>query len=162
MANWVQDSILQEESPRRRAARIKYLISVADVCVFVFVKIECWLTSRKNCRRLQNYSSMTSIIAGLNAAPVRRLKRSWEQVNVRFMVKLGTCETLVDPGRNFKNYRHMLANISPPCVPYVGVYFSFLSGCTRDTYHHRIIKACSSELSHSCREVAKIHYPTIL
>jgi RasGEF domain len=53
------------------------------------------------------------IIAGLNAAPICRLERSWEIVTGRFRRQLGTCEALVDPGRNFENYRHTLVNISP-------------------------------------------------
>jgi hypothetical protein len=56
---------------------------------------------------------MTSIVTGLNAAPVHQLKRSWELVSAQYMGQLTACKTLVDPGRNFKNYRHILANISP-------------------------------------------------
>jgi hypothetical protein len=47
VANWVQDTILQEEFSMDRAAQIKHFISIADVCVFMFVKIEFWLMSRR-------------------------------------------------------------------------------------------------------------------
>jgi son of sevenless-like protein len=63
---------------------------------------------------------MVAIIAGLNAAPVRRLKCSWDVVNARHLRTLDTCEVMIDPHRNFKNYRTVLAAISPPCVPYIG------------------------------------------
>ena len=76
---------------------------------------------------------MASIIAGLNAAPIRRLEVSWTLINTRFMKRLGACEMLIHPDKHFKNYRHMLATISPPCVPYVGEYSSFLSSGTCGT-----------------------------
>jgi son of sevenless len=82
--------------------------------------IELRLNAPQNCRHIQNYSTMVSIIAGLNAATVRRLKRSWDLVTPRYLIKFNTCEAIIDPHRNFKNYRHTLANISPPCVPYIG------------------------------------------
>jgi len=70
---------------------------------------------------------MFAIIAGLNAAPVRRLRRSWEPVSARYLARLNICEAIIDPHRNFANYRQTLATISPPCVPYLGVFLRALS-----------------------------------
>jgi hypothetical protein len=69
---------------------------------------------------MHNYSSMVAIVSGLNSPPIRRLKRSWEQVNARHMAQLGTCEMTIDSGKNFNNYRSTLAKVSPPCVPFIG------------------------------------------
>jgi son of sevenless len=63
---------------------------------------------------------MVAIIMGLNAAPVQRLKRSWELVSAQYLAQLGACEAMIDSHRNFKNYHQALATISPPCVPYIG------------------------------------------
>jgi hypothetical protein len=63
---------------------------------------------------------MAAIISGLTAVPVRRLKRTWDLVPAQFHMQLGGCEVMIDPNRNFMNYRNVLAKTSPPCVPYIG------------------------------------------
>jgi son of sevenless-like protein len=63
---------------------------------------------------------MVAIISGLNNPPIRRLKRTWEQVNAKFMTLLGACEMTIDTGKNFANYRTTLAKVAPPCVPFIG------------------------------------------
>ena len=63
---------------------------------------------------------MVAIISGLNSPPIRRLKRTWEQVNAKFMTQLGACELTIDSNKNFTNYRTTLAKVSPPCVPFIG------------------------------------------
>lgn len=74
----------------------------------------------QRCRSLHNYSSMVAIVSGLSAVPVHRLRRSWELVNGRFMGQLTACEAIIDPNKNFTNYRQLLRSIFPPCVPYIG------------------------------------------
>lgn len=64
---------------------------------------------------------MVAIISGLNAVPVRRLKRTWELVNGRYIGLLTVCEAIIDPNKNFTNYRQLLTSIFPPCVPYIGM-----------------------------------------
>lgn len=80
----------------------------------------------QRCRGIHNYSSMVAIISGLNSPPIRRLKRTWEQVNTRFMSQLGACEMTIDSNKNFTNYRTTLAKVSPPCVPFIGEFHPFL------------------------------------
>jgi son of sevenless len=63
---------------------------------------------------------MVAIMSGLNGTPIRRLKRTWELVNQRFMAVLATCEATYDSNKNFSNYRSILARITPPCVPFIG------------------------------------------
>lgn len=75
----------------------------------------------QRCRMLQNFSSMVAIISGLNTPPIRRLKRTWEQVNGKFMQQLTQCESTIDTNKNFNNYRSLLQRIIPPCVPFIGM-----------------------------------------
>ena len=63
---------------------------------------------------------MIAIVSGLNSPPIRRLKRTWEQINQRSMTMLGACEMTIDSNKNFSNYRSLLARITPPCVPFIG------------------------------------------
>ena len=65
---------------------------------------------------------MTAVISGLNTPPIRRLKRTWEQVNAKFMSQLKVCESTIDTNKNFNNYRQTLARIQPPCVPFIGPF----------------------------------------
>ncbi|RDB17922.1 Cell division control protein 25 [Hypsizygus marmoreus] len=109
IADWVAESILSKEDSRRRAAAVKHLISVAD-----------------RCRTLNNFSTMIAITSGLNTPPIRRLKRTWEQVNQRSMAQFGACEMTIDSNKNFTKYRQLMASVTPPCVPFIGVFLSTL------------------------------------
>ncbi|ETW81850.1 hypothetical protein HETIRDRAFT_475375 [Heterobasidion irregulare TC 32-1] len=110
IAHWVADTVLSKEDSRKRAAIVKQFINVAD-----------------RCRNLLNFSSMIAIVSGLNSPPIRRLKRTWEQINQRSMTMLGACEMTIDSNKNFSNYRSLLARITPPCVPFIGVYLTTLT-----------------------------------
>ena len=66
---------------------------------------------------------MVAITSGLNTPPIRRLKRTWELVNQRFMAQLAVCESTIDSNKNFNKYRQTLATITPPCVPFIGTSF---------------------------------------
>ncbi|KAG1777155.1 ras GEF [Suillus placidus] len=106
-ANWVAYAILCKDEPRRRASIMKHFIT--------------------RCRHIQNFSTMLAIVSGLNSSPIRRLKRSWEQVSTRYMSQLETCETTINSYKTFNVYRSALAKVSPPCVPFVGVFLTALT-----------------------------------
>ncbi|KAL1950628.1 hypothetical protein VTO73DRAFT_5752 [Trametes versicolor] len=110
IANWVAESVLAKEDSQKRARVVKHFILLAD-----------------RCRGMQNYSTMTAVISGLNTPPIRRLKRTWEQVNAKIMSQLKVCESTIDTNKNFNNYRSLLATIQPPCVPFIGVYLTTLT-----------------------------------
>ncbi|KAG8968746.1 hypothetical protein FRC03_006201 [Tulasnella sp. 419] len=110
LASWVADSVLKKEDPKKRALVLKNFILVAD-----------------RCRYLQNFSTMAALIAGLNSPPIRRLKRTWEQVNTRIVALLDDLEKTLDSARNFTGYRAMLSRLEPPCVPFLGVYLTLLT-----------------------------------
>lgn len=116
------------------------------------------ILSLQRCRDLHNYSSMVAIISGLNAVPVRRLKRTWELVNARFLSQLNVCESIIDPNRNFTNYRSLLGRIFPPCVPYIG------QSCIPRSYQLawlKCIQVYSWQPWHSYKKVVRIPYPPI-
>ncbi|THH11669.1 hypothetical protein EW145_g522 [Phellinidium pouzarii] len=123
IANWVNSTILSKEDSRKRAALVKQFISIADVCLCYLsvneLVVDC-VCILKRCRNLHNFSSMAAIISGLNSPPIRRLKRTWEQVSGRFMSQLGTCEMTLDSTKNFTNYKATLAQTNPPGIPFIG------------------------------------------
>ncbi len=67
---------------------------------------------------------MIAITSGLNTPPIRRLKRTWEQVNQRFMAQFAACEMTIDTNKNFTKYRSLMASVTPPCVPFIGKQIS--------------------------------------
>ncbi|TFK20605.1 ras GEF [Coprinopsis marcescibilis] len=109
IADWVADLVLSKEDSRKRAQIVKHLISVAD-----------------RCRALNNFSSMIAITSGLNTPPIRRLKRTWEQVSQRYLSQFQACEMTIDSNKNFTKYRQLMASVTPPCVPFIGVFLSTL------------------------------------
>jgi son of sevenless-like protein len=110
IAHWVADTVLNKDDSRKRAMIVKQFISVAD-----------------RCRELKNFSSMIAIVSGLNSPPIRRLKRTWEQIAQKFMTLLAACEMTIDSNKNFSNYRSLLQRITPPCVPFIGLYLTTLT-----------------------------------
>jgi len=71
-------------------------------------------------RNLNNFSSMASIMAGLNSAPVLRLKRTRELVSQKTQAMKVELDKTLDSNKNFQNYKNMLKTINPPCVPFFG------------------------------------------
>lgn len=110
ISDWVAETILAKDDSRRRASVVKNFIAIAD-----------------RCKSLHNFPSMLAIVAGLNMTPIRRLKRTWEQVPQRFMTMLSQCETMLNTNKNFGNYRHKLSTIVAPCVPFIGVFLTQLT-----------------------------------
>ncbi|KZV68821.1 ras GEF [Peniophora sp. CONT] len=118
IAHWVADAVLEKEGARKRGLVVKYFITVAD-----------------RCRELHNFSSMVAIVSGLNAPPVRRLKRTWDEISQKYAGILSTCEVTIDSGRNFSNYRQLLQSVTPPCVPFIGVYLTTLTSIQNEEPH---------------------------
>jgi len=110
VAEWVADAVLSRDDSKKRAAIVKQFIAVAD-----------------RCRLLQNFSTMAALVAGLNSPPIRRLKRTWEQVNARSKAQLQEAEQTMDTNKNFTRYRAILKGAQLPCVPFFGVYLSVLT-----------------------------------
>ncbi|KAF8237166.1 ras GEF [Tricholoma matsutake] len=109
IADWVAESVLNKEDSRKRANIVKHLIGVAD-----------------RCRTMNNFSTMIAITSGLNTPPIRRLKRTWEQVNQRCMAQFGACEMTIDSSKTYAKYSQLMASVTPPCVPFIGVFLSTL------------------------------------
>ncbi|WRT68200.1 uncharacterized protein IL334_005175 [Kwoniella shivajii] len=110
MAGWVALHILSSKDVRQRATAMKILIQVA---------VEC--------RNLNNFSSMAGIVAGLNSAPITRLKRTKELLSAKTQTMKSDLDKTLDSTKNFANYRDMLKTINPPCVPFFGFYLSALT-----------------------------------
>ncbi|KAI5810996.1 ras guanine nucleotide exchange factor domain-containing protein [Peziza echinospora] len=110
LTNWVAEMILTQTEVRRRVVVIKHFIAVAE-----------------KCRQLNNFSTLTSIISALGAAPIHRLKRTWDHVPSRTAAILENMKVLMGTTLNFNEYRECLHLVNPPCVPFLGVYLKDLT-----------------------------------
>ncbi|WVQ83901.1 hypothetical protein IAT38_006045 [Cryptococcus sp. DSM 104549] len=110
MAGWVALCVLRGKEARTRAAVMK---------LFIHTAIEC--------RSLNNFSSMAGIVAGLNSAPITRLKRTRELLSQKSNNLKADLDKALDSSKNFSNYKAMLKTVNPPCVPFFGFYLSALT-----------------------------------
>ncbi|CAD7005399.1 unnamed protein product [Ceratitis capitata] len=67
--------------------------------------IEYWIETARECFNLGNFNSLMAIIAGLNLAPISRLKKTWSKVQ---SAKFSVLEHQMDPTSNFNSYRSTL------------------------------------------------------
>ncbi|ODQ68407.1 ras GEF [Nadsonia fulvescens var. elongata DSM 6958] len=110
LTDWVAFMILKQQDAKKRVYAIKYFVVVAE-----------------NCRKNNNFSSMTSIISALYSSTIHRLNRTWEQVPAKTMLILENMNKLMNSTRNFNEYRDVLRLTPPPVVPFFGVYLADLT-----------------------------------
>ncbi|ORX99639.1 ras GEF [Basidiobolus meristosporus CBS 931.73] len=110
VTNWVTETVLLEKEVRKRVAVIKHFISIGE-----------------KCRNLNNFNTLTAILAGLNSAPIHRLKRTWELINARSIGAFDGLKRLMNSTKNFGEYREELHSANPPCVPFLGLYLTDLT-----------------------------------
>ncbi|ODN75196.1 hypothetical protein L202_06394 [Cryptococcus amylolentus CBS 6039] len=109
LAGWISMSILAHKDPRARGAVWKH-----------------WVQIGVECRNLNNFSSLAAITAGLNSAPIARLRRTREHVSQKVLAIKADIDRNMDSSRNFSNYKDMLKTVNPPCVPFLGFYLTAL------------------------------------
>ncbi|CAF4703979.1 unnamed protein product [Rotaria socialis] len=88
LTSFVTTEIIKHTDRRLRKRLINYFIDAAYECL-----------------RLHNFNSMIGIIGGLNKQPVKRLRRSWEKVQLE---KFEQLEQYTNVSKNFTNYRLIL------------------------------------------------------
>jgi son of sevenless-like protein len=65
-----------------------------------------------------------AILAGMNSAPIHRLKRTWEMVPSKVNQILDSLKAAMDNKHNFSAYRKLLQQgTGSACVPFLGDYF---------------------------------------
>ncbi|XP_076057686.1 uncharacterized protein LOC143035072 isoform X2 [Oratosquilla oratoria] len=89
--------------------RLSYLVAT-HACSHVKRKvrvrlIEWWVEVARECFNIGNFNSLMGVIAGLNMAPVSRMKKTWSKVQ---SAKFSVLEHQMDPSSNFSSYRSTL------------------------------------------------------
>lgn len=107
---WVTANILLEHEIKRRAAVIKYFIAFAE-----------------QCRLLNNFNTLMSVLGALTSVPVERLTRTWQAVHQKSLAAYDQLKKIMRTDRNFAEYRDSLHSCNPPAIPFVGVYLQDLT-----------------------------------
>ena len=110
VTSWVAHAVVTQRDLKRRSNFVKYFIRVAE-----------------ECREIKNFSTLTSIMSGLNSAPVYRLKRTWDSVNDRLKSVSKELNRIMSSSKNFTEYRVLLSGTNPPCIPFLGVFLTDLT-----------------------------------
>lgn len=74
--------------------------------------------------QLQNYSSVLQILSALQSTPIRRLSDIWESMSQKSKKSFDQLASQMSPTQGWQQQREMLANKSPPSIPYVGMRLS--------------------------------------
>ena len=116
---WTINQVLGEKrSITKRVKAIKQLIRIATLAM-----------------KLNNYNTLFAILSGLMHLSISRLKSCWDKVPAKHLKQLQKLQQLMDPSRNFYNFRQQLmqklrddkgASIIIPFFPLVKKDLSFI------------------------------------
>jgi len=93
---------------------------------------------------LNNYNGVMQILTALQSPPVFRLKETWAGVEKErgLFATFKEMLALMSPLSNYFQYRSVLLNISPPAIPYLGVYLTdltFIELTNNDSLHEKSV-----------------------
>ncbi len=78
-------------------------------------------------KNLHNFHTAMSVVAGLNAATVIRLRNSWSLLPSKIVAVWDALQQLFSPESNSINLRNALVYASPPAIPYIGLFMKDLT-----------------------------------
>ncbi|CAG7827417.1 unnamed protein product [Allacma fusca] len=117
--------------------------------------VEYWIEVARECFNIGNFNSLMAIIAGLNMAPVARLKKTWNKVCT---AQLAILEHQMDPSANFSAYRSALKETLWRSVGVVDerqkIVIPFFSLLVKDLYF--LNEGCASKLPNGYINFEKI------
>lgn len=108
-SQWISTLILQQPDVKLRVQTIENIISCAEAL-----------------RALNNFNAINELISGLGFSAVRRLNKTWEKVSKPKLQALEALREVMNPSRNYSNYRVAISQASPPITPFVGTYLTDL------------------------------------
>ncbi|KAI0035127.1 ras guanine nucleotide exchange factor domain-containing protein [Vararia minispora EC-137] len=107
LADWIKLSVLEVDGLGKRANIVDFWIRVAE-----------------KCRQLNNFSSLSAIVAALSSSVITRLHFTW--LNASRESILTSLLKINEPGGNYSYYRSVLDAVEGPCVPYAGPFLKMI------------------------------------
>lgn len=99
LSYWFAQQIVDTVHLKKRAEMITLIIKIS-----------------KHLLALNSYNSLMAIYLALNFASVARLTQTWKVVDKKHFQFFQKVNKLMSPRNNFKNYRSMIATLSPPMI----------------------------------------------
>uniref|UniRef100_A0A7S4PFG4 Ras-GEF domain-containing protein n=1 Tax=Paramoeba aestuarina TaxID=180227 RepID=A0A7S4PFG4_9EUKA len=109
-SNWVSCALVTQATLEGRVSTLKKFIDLMEAL-----------------QALNNFNGMMEVLSGVNSSSVRRMKKTFSSLDAEYTKKFDKIEFLLSHKLSYKEYRHHLHNINPPCVPYMGVYLTDLT-----------------------------------
>jgi hypothetical protein len=109
---WAASEVLRGSTPVTRAVALRKLIRVTTALF-----------------ELRNFNGVMELLSALNAAPVFRLRRTWDLLKPRDVQHFNALNRALDPADDYARYRPLLAAARAerqPCVPFLGAILADL------------------------------------
>merc|ERR1719297_419736 len=92
----------------------------------VLAMINRFIKMGERFKTLKNYNSLCAVLGALNSSPIHRLKLAWQRVPEKQLTMFESFKTIFQNTRNFRNMRQIFRNVSPPAIPYFGLFLQEL------------------------------------
>jgi len=109
ITGWIAFNILFPETVQGRANQYIKSINIA-----------------RELLRLGNMNSLMAVYAGLNSAPIHRLKFTLAEVPKKDLQFMEELDTLLSSTKSYSSYRQFISTKLPPLIPFIGVWLSDL------------------------------------
>jgi hypothetical protein len=109
----VTNLVLESGDIKSRAQAIMFVVSIA-----------------MQCKEMQNFNTLTALIAGLTMGPVYRLQKTWSlfrEKHQKYASAYDEISDIVSARGQYANYRRTLKQCEPPVIPFLGVYLTDLT-----------------------------------
>ncbi|KAF8324843.1 uncharacterized protein EI90DRAFT_3074093 [Cantharellus anzutake] len=113
ITGWVTECILNESDTKKRTGLLKYFIKLADRCL----------------NQLNNFSTLRAVMAALDSSTISRLTKTWAGLSSRSRTMMDALRRVVDHSRNHAEYRSRLRALTPPVIPFLGIYLTDIIFC---------------------------------
>eukprot|EP00042_Codosiga_hollandica_P048046 m.531087 g.531087 ORF g.531087 m.531087 type:complete len:1223 (-) comp57575_c0_seq2:122-3790(-) len=87
-------------------------------CLSMFIEI------MRELLQLNNFNGVMEIYSALDSSAIRRLKFTWAEIPAKRKKTFDECGQLMTREKNFSMFRAKLQSITPPCLPFFGMYLS--------------------------------------
>jgi len=109
LSQWVATEIVSNVNQKSSQHTVKRLIAVASYCL-----------------KYNNFDAVVAITSGLSNASITRLAATWRGISKKHLDTLQSLRNIVSPESNYQELRPLM-EISPPYVPYIGVFLKDLT-----------------------------------
>eukprot|EP01102_Stenamoeba_stenopodia_P008687 TRINITY_DN2525_c0_g3_i1.p1 TRINITY_DN2525_c0_g3~~TRINITY_DN2525_c0_g3_i1.p1 ORF type:complete len:1043 (-),score=227.01 TRINITY_DN2525_c0_g3_i1:83-3211(-) len=109
ITNWVITAIVKKVQTKQRVQVLQKMIDLLQRLL-----------------QLSDFNAVMAILHGLESTPIKRLKKTWAEVDRAHLAHYKQVEDMMTFEQNYKHYRLLIRNLAPGMVPYLGVFLTDL------------------------------------